>query len=250
MANAKITQLPAETAINGASVTVVVQGGVTSQTSVDDLFTDRTIANPTLTGGAQLGTPDSGTLTNCTGLPISTGVAGLGAGVATFLATPSSANLKTAVTDETGSGALVFANTPTLVTPTIGVATATSVNKVAITAPATSATLTIADGKTLTANSSLTLAGVDSKTLTVNNTMTLTATDSSTVAFGAGGTVAYQTATDSTSFKAIANAINTTGKYAGKMVWSTDDLVPVWAAGATAGSVWVLADGTTKYTPV
>lgn len=44
-------------------------------------------------------------------------------GVATFLATPSSVNLKTAVTDETGSGALVFANTPTLVTPVLGTPT-------------------------------------------------------------------------------------------------------------------------------
>lgn len=74
-----------------------------------------------------LGTPTSGTLTNCTGLPISTGVSGLGTGVATFLATPSSANLKTAVTDETGSGALVFATSPTLVTPTLGAASATSI---------------------------------------------------------------------------------------------------------------------------
>jgi hypothetical protein len=59
-------------------------------------------------------------LTNATGLPISTGVSGLGTGVATFLATPSSANLATAVTDETGSGALVFATSPTLVTPALG----------------------------------------------------------------------------------------------------------------------------------
>jgi hypothetical protein len=60
-----------------------------------------------------LGTPTSGTLTNCTGLPIATGVSGLGANVATFLATPSSANLASAVTGETGSGALVFATGPT-----------------------------------------------------------------------------------------------------------------------------------------
>ena len=62
----------------------------------------------------------SATLTNATGLPISTGVSGLGAGVATFLATPSSANLAAAVTDETGTGALVFATSPTLVTPALG----------------------------------------------------------------------------------------------------------------------------------
>lgn len=63
-----------------------------------------------------LGTPSSGTLTSCTGLPISTGVSGLGSNVATFLATPSSANLLAAVTDETGTGALVFGTSPTFTT--------------------------------------------------------------------------------------------------------------------------------------
>lgn len=67
-----------------------------------------------LTNGGALGTPSSGTLTNATGLPISTGVSGLGTGVATFLATPSSANLASAVTGETGSGALVFGTAPTI----------------------------------------------------------------------------------------------------------------------------------------
>ncbi len=52
----------------------------------------------------------------------------------------------------TGTGDFVRKTSPTLVTPVLGVATATSINKVAITAPATSATLTIADGKTLTVN--------------------------------------------------------------------------------------------------
>lgn len=66
-----------------------------------------------------LGTPTSGTLTNATGLPISTGVSGLGSNVATFLATPSSANLASALTDETGSGANVFATSPTITTPNI-----------------------------------------------------------------------------------------------------------------------------------
>ncbi len=52
------------------------------------------------------------------------------AGFDAFTATPSSANLATLVTDETGSGSLVFATSPTLVTPNIGVATGTSFNSI------------------------------------------------------------------------------------------------------------------------
>ena len=89
--------------------------------------------------------------------------------------TATSAQLAAAVTDETGSGSLVFATSPTLITPVLGVATATSINKMAITAPATGSTLAVADGKTFTAS----------------NTLTLTGTDGSSVAFGNGGTVAY-----------------------------------------------------------
>ncbi len=81
---------------------------------------------PVLFNGAG-GVPSSITLTNGTGLPVG-GITGLGTGIATFLGIPSSANLAAAVTDETGSGALVFATSPTLVTPTLGVASATSLN--------------------------------------------------------------------------------------------------------------------------
>jgi hypothetical protein len=52
-----------------------------------------------------------------------TGITSLGTGVATFLGTPSSSNLAAALTDETGSGALVFATSPTLVTPALGTPT-------------------------------------------------------------------------------------------------------------------------------
>ena len=69
-----------------------------------------TLTNKTISGA-------SNTITN---VPVSTGISGLGTGVATFLATPSSANLASAVTDETGSGSLVFATSPTLVTPALG----------------------------------------------------------------------------------------------------------------------------------
>ena len=72
----------------------------------------------------------------------------------------------TGVTTSTGTGAVVLSNTPTLVTPVLGVASATTVNKVTLTAPATGSTLTIADAKTLTVSNSITLAGTDSTTMT------------------------------------------------------------------------------------
>jgi hypothetical protein len=90
--------------------------GVTSSTGTGNVVLSN---SPTLVTPA-LGTPASGVATNMTGLPISTGLSGLGTGVATFLGTPSSANLISAVTDETGTGSLVFATSPTLVTPALG----------------------------------------------------------------------------------------------------------------------------------
>jgi hypothetical protein len=88
--------------------------GTSTGTGNNVLSTSPTLVTPAL------GTPSAAVLTNATGLPIATGVSGLGTGVATFLATPSSANLAAAVTDETGTGNLVFTNSPTLVTPALG----------------------------------------------------------------------------------------------------------------------------------
>lgn len=86
-----------------------------------------------------------------------------------WTASPSSSNLGSLLTDKTGTGVSVFATSPTLVTPVLGVASATSINKVAFTAPATGSTLTIADGKTLTASNTLTFTGTDGTTFNVDN---------------------------------------------------------------------------------
>jgi hypothetical protein len=122
---------------NGSVIGAVYGGtGFASYTVGDLLFADTTtslaklagaaVGNALISGGVAsapsygkigLATHVSGTLPVANG---GTGLTSLGAGVATFLGTPSSANLAAAVTDETGSGALVFATSPTFVTPALG----------------------------------------------------------------------------------------------------------------------------------
>jgi hypothetical protein len=110
----------------GTVATDTTTPAITISTSITGVLKGNGTALSAATAGTDyvapagaLGTPSSGTLTSCTGLPISSGVSGLGTSVAAFLATPSSANLASCLTDETGTGANVFATSPTLTSATI-----------------------------------------------------------------------------------------------------------------------------------
>jgi len=136
----------------------------------------------------------------------------------------------------TGTVAFVGSNSPTLVTPVLGAATATTINKVTITQPAASAILTIADGKTLTCS----------------NTLTFTGTDTSSVNFGTGGTVSYATTggiawsnvTGTTQAAAVNNGYVTSNAGATTVTLPTTCAIGqvVGIQGAGAGG-WVLAAG-------
>lgn len=89
--------------------------GAATSANLRGCLTDETGTGADYFAGGNAGTPSAIVLTNGTGLPVGTGITGLGSNVATFLATPSSANLSAAVTDETGTaGNLMFSTGPSL----------------------------------------------------------------------------------------------------------------------------------------
>ena len=128
------------------------------------------MANATVSyGGVQLSLGGSDAtpafnLADATGLPVSTGIDGLGSNVATFLATPSSSNLRSAVTGETGSGALVFGTSPTIASPSISGGTFTGRQE--LDDASFSGGLTVGAGLTVTGD-----LVVNGTTTTINSTV-------------------------------------------------------------------------------
>jgi hypothetical protein len=116
------------------------------------------------------------------------------------LAATTSAELAGVISDETGSGALVFANTPTLVTPVLGVATATSINST-----------TIPSSKTLVATDSTTYV-VPSQTGNSGKFLTTDGTTSSwgTVASYSAPTIGSTSIPSGTTVTTIAGLTLTT----------------------------------------
>lgn len=156
----------------------------------------------------------------------------------------------------------IAATSMALTTPNLGVATATSINKVAITAPASSATLTIANGKTLTASNSLTFTGTDATsfafpgasdtvaTIAATQTLTNKTLASSTDVLGgvtmtlgsdATGDMYYRSSGGQLTRLAVGGAGTVLGISAG---------LPGWVAGSSASTVTVastaIASGTSE----
>jgi hypothetical protein len=141
----KISQLPDAEAITGTEYVAIVQNGQTRKATASSLGGGGGGGAPTDASYVTLGTnatlTDERVLTAGSGTVAASGIVNanidaaaaialsktaLSANAQTFLGTPNSANLATLVTDETGSGSLVFATSPTLTTPNIGAATGTS----------------------------------------------------------------------------------------------------------------------------
>lgn len=230
----EVTQGGASVKATGAQITTLAQTGVVTTFSAGT--TGLTPAAAT-TGAVTL----AGTLAVANG---GTGITSLGAGVATWLGTPSSANLAAAVTGETGTGALVFASSPTLVTPDLGTPSAavlTNATGLPLTTGVTG-TLPIANGGTgqTTANTAFNAlapsqTSQSSKFLTTDGTNTSWATP---VAAAASVTIGTTTVISGTSGYILYNNSGSLGNLAttgtGSVVLSNQ---PAFNAGVITGSV-------------
>lgn len=173
------------------------------------------------------------------------------AGIQNFLASPSSANLRSAMTDETGTGLLVFATTPTITNPTVSTGTFTSPTLVT---PA----IGVATGASLTATgviASTGTAGVGYATgaggTVIQGTsrttgVTLNKTSGAITLFSAAGSATAATFTVTNSTVAATDVIILNQK-------SGTDLYDLMVTAVAAGSFNITfrtTGGTTTETPV
>lgn len=179
---------PTLTSVNKVTITAPASSATLTIANTGSLITTGAFAitlNATATSTVTLPASTSATLNYYTTTPAANaiGYAGSASGLITYLAVPSVYSILTATTGTglpafvtaTGTGAPVAATSPTLVTPTLGVATATSINGNTITA--STGTLTLA------ASSSLITTGAFAQTLTATaaSTVTMPASTSATM---------------------------------------------------------------------
>lgn len=218
-------------AISASQVTsgalAVVNGGTGQTTYTDGQLlignsTGNTLAKSTLTQGSGITiTNGSGAITIANASPMTYPAAGIPNSTGSAWGTSYST---------TGSGTVVaLATSPSFTTPSLGAATATSINKVALTAPAGGSTLTIAD----------------TKTLTVSNTLTFTGTDGTSFAYpGSSGTVVTLDATQTLTNKRITARVSSTSSISSPLAWNSDNF-DQYAATAQAGALTINADSGT-----
>jgi hypothetical protein len=216
------------TGINNGSSTITLGGNLSTSGAATLGSSTHTLSLVT-TGNTSVTLPTTGTLATLSGSESLTNKK-LGSLTSNGIVTTSGGDGTLSVTATTGSGDVVLATSPTLVTPTLGAATATSINGLAITS--STGTLTIANGKTAT----------------VSNTLTFTGTDSSSVAFGGGGTVAYTgdklNAFAATSSSELAGVISDeTGS--GALVFGTS---PTFTTGIDGGATFAAFASSTDLT--
>lgn len=111
------------TGVNNANKTITLGGNLTTSGALT--FSGAFTTNLTLSANTNLNVPSTGTLATLSGTETLTNKT-LNLSNNTLSAT--SAQIAAAVSDKTGSGALVFAQNPTLVAPTLGAASATSLS--------------------------------------------------------------------------------------------------------------------------
>jgi len=177
-------------------------------TTVGDAFF--TATNPSAITFPRVNADNSVSLLSASSFRTAIGATGTGDALTSghlgqFAAT-TSAQLRGVISDETGTGALVFADTPTLVSPVLGNATATSINGVILTG--SGSLVAMAAGKDLHVSNTLTFAGTDGSTLNIGGGGTLgTAAYTAASAYQAAGS--YQTADATlTAFAALTIAAN------------------------------------------
>lgn len=164
------------------------------------------LASPTFTGTPTLPTGTIGitqtALDNSTALATTAYVDGANSTNANLTGPITSSGNTTSIASQTGTGSkFVMDTAPTLVTPVLGDATATTVNKLTITTPATSATLTLADGSTFAT------AGAFSQTLTATAATDVTLPTTGTLATRSG-TEAFTNKTIDADFNNVVNISN------------------------------------------